>query len=416
VSAGVLFMSKEASFPDNDTEFTGAEGLTEKFMRLAQLSRTGEGTAAGVTPVVVEQPNEALGKAQLIQFTSELSKQALELRTEALRRFGLSMDIDPAILQGAGDANHWGAWQITEGQIKIHVEPLMTRICDANTQAVLRAQLKVMKLDPARYTYAFDTAPLTIRPQRLKDTMDMYKEGHVSRETVVREGDYKLSDIPKAEEDLQRFTRELMLRDPTLMQNPAIRKAAGYTEEILPAATVIAAKGSGGAGGPPPPPPPPTGIMGHTPEPIPTETVAQNAPAGPPAVPAGTPASLAAAAAVPSPLTIFVISNAAVLRALEIAGKRLLSASTRGTLNDVPPFELHTRIPVQGVDQARQILAGAWDHLSALADNLGLSVDTDGLREALHMYCLRLLVSGEAHVVTALGETLRAEGLLDGHA
>ena len=417
ISAGLLAIPKEMDFTDTDDELdlTGAEALTHRLMRTGAQSLKGDGTAAGVLPTIIEVPTEALGKLQLLQFTSELSQQAMALRTEAIRRFGLAMDIDPSILNGASDANHWGAWQINEGQIKVHIEPLDSRICDAATQAFLAPALKLMGKDPRRYAYAADTAPLTVRPQRLKDTMDMYKEGHVKRETVLIAGDYKESDLPTEEEDLQRFTRELMLRDPNLFQLPAVRKVAGYSDEILPPGSVTppVKPGEGGAG-PPPPPAPPTGIMGHELSPIPTETQAQNALGGPPAAPAGTPAGIVASASVPSPVTTFVVANAAVLRALEVAGKRLLTSETRGTLTDVPPFALHTRIPVNGVDHARRILAGSWDHLGVLVDHLGLSADITSLTSALHMYCLGLLVRGEEHHVNSLGETLMAQGYLDG--
>lgn len=418
-SAGVVFLPQEASFPDddeNELQLTGAEAFTERFMRTAASSLKGDGTAAGVVPLAMELPADMLGKVQYLTFASELSQQARELRGEALKRFSFAMDVDPSILNGVGSANHWGAWQVTEGQIKIHIEPMATRIADAYTSAFLVPALKVLKEDPSRYAFAVDTAPLTIRPQRLKDTMDMYKEGHVSRETVLIEGDYKKSDLPSEKEDLQRFTRELMLRDPNLFSNPAVRKAAGYTDEVLPEATVIQSAKPGGVGaGPPPPPAPPTGIMAHAPEMLPSASEAQNAPGGPPAVPSGTPPTgVVAAASVPSAATTFVVANAAVLRALEISGKRLLDAKSRGNFPDTKPHELHTVIPVKGVDHARKIMTGSLDHLATLGDYFEMSVTADSLAEALHLYCLTLLVKGEPHTAPRLGQWLMVQGLVDG--
>lgn len=417
-NGGVFIVPQEASFPsDDDTELelTGAEAFTDYFIRSASTSLKGDGTAAGVVPIAMELPAELIGKVQYITFSSELSQQARELRSEAVRRFGFSWDIDPSILNGAGSTNHWGAWQVTEGQVKIHVEPAMTRICDAWTTGILTPALKVLKKDPARYAFWFDTAPLTIRPQRLKDTMDMYKEGHVSRETVLLEGDYKKSDLPGAEEDLMRFTRELMLRDPTLMQNPAIRKVAGYTEKILPMDTQLQIGSGSGAGGsgPPPPPAPPTGIMSHAQEPIPAKTEAQNAPGGPPEVPSGTPAGVVAAASVPSPITTFVVANAAVIRALEIAGKRLLDARTRGQFQATLPHELHTVIPVRGVDHAKKIMKGTLDTLGVLGDHFEMSVTATDLANQLYLYCIDVLTHGRKHDAHDLGEWLMTRGLLD---
>jgi hypothetical protein len=409
-SAGLLPIPKEVSFSEEDPTLSASENLTDILVRTGSASLQGEGTAAGIAPIVMEMPMEALGKINLVQFGGELSRQALDLRAEAIRRLALAMDIEPSILTGAGEANHWGAWQIVEGQINVHIVPLMVRICDALTTAYLQPALKAIKENPDKYVFWYDTAPLTVRPERLKDTREMYEKGLVSRETVLLAGDYKISDAPSDEEDLMRFTRELMLRDPALLQNPAVRKVAGYTEEILPANTVIApAPGTPGAG-PPPPPAPPTGISPTAGGPMPLATEAQNAPGGPPDVPSGVTAS----ASVPASVNTFVLANATCLRALERAGRRLLNRANRNHWPDVPAYELHTRIKVATPPHATQLLDGAWDHLSVLAEAVDPELDTGALKDALHDYCFTLLIREQAHTVQLLGEYLRRRGLLDG--
>jgi len=406
VSAGLLPIPKEVSFPDEDADIPGAEGLTQAIMKAGSRSLKGEGTAAGVIPMIVEMPLEALGKIDLIQFGSELSHQALELRQEALRRFATSMDVDPSILSGAGEANHWGAWQIMEGQIKVHIEPLMTRICDAITKAYLIPALKVIKEDPDRYVFWYDTAPLVVRPERGKEAREMYKEGIVSRETVITLNDLKLSDVPEEEEDNKLFIRELMLRDANLFQVPAVRKLAGISDELLPPDTVFPQQGGAG---PPPPPAPPTGISTVPGQALPVESQAQNAPGGPP--PAAAPAGLAASASV-APINLFVIANATVLRAMELAGKRLAGNSHRHQFA-CPAYEFHTKIKVNGDDHAVRLLNGAWDHLTVLAEQVDPTLDVTGLKAALDQYCSTLLTRGIPHRVELLGEYLNKSGFLN---
>jgi len=411
ISAGLMPIPKEISFPEEDDNLTGAEALTTKLMRTGAASLRGDGTAAGVVPTFVEMPIEALGKIDLIQFTSELSRQALDLRSEAIRRFALAMDIDPSILTGAAEANHWGAWQIVEGQIKVHIEPLMTRICDALTTAYLKPALKSMKVDPDRYVFHFDTAPLTVRPQRLKDTLELYDKGVVSAAEVLLAGDYAITAAPDDKETVMRFIKELMLRDPAMIQMPAVRQLAGVTEEMLPADAVVTPAlppGTPGAG-PPPPPAPPTGIAPTPGGPIPLEpSTAQNAPGGP-----VQPAGVTASASVASAMTTFGIANATVLRALEVAGKRLLTPATRGQFKDTPHHDLHTVIPVGGVDRAQRVLAGAWGQFALVADAVNLTVDHEELRQTLDDYCVKLLVAGLPHLPERLGIELRDRGLLD---
>lgn len=417
VSAGLMPIPKEVSFPDEDPELSGAEALTKRLLETGSASLKGEGTAAGVVPTFVEMPLEALGKIENIQFTSELSKQAMDLRNEALRRFALAMDIEPSILTGAGEANHWGAWQIMEGQINVHIIPLMTRICEALTTAYLQPALETLKKDPDRYVFWFDTAPLTVRPERLKDTREMYDKMLVSRETVLLSGDYKISDAPSTEEEMQRFTRELMLRDPNLFQIPKVREIAGYTAEILPPDTVVTVQQPGQPGsGPPPPPPPPTGISATPGGPMPVgPSEAQNAPGGPAGAP---PAGITAAAipplvTVPTSMNMFVVANATVLRAMDRAGKRLLDRHSRDKWPDVPSYELHTRIRVGGQEHATRLLDGAWDHLSILAEGVDPEMDTAKLQRALQSYCMTLLMQEQPHHVNLLGQFLTHQGLLD---
>jgi hypothetical protein len=408
ISAGLLPIPKEASFVEDDEEVTGAEALTSHLSRVGSMSLKGEGTAAGVMPTVVEMPIEALGKIDLIQFTSELSQQARELRQEAIGRFATAMDFPPEVLSGTGGSNHWSAWHIEESAVKIHIEPLMTRICDALTTAYLQPALKHLKEDPDRYIFWYDTAPLTVRPERLKDTLNLYEKGIVGKEAVIIAGDYKLTDLIDEEEDLKAFTRELMKRDPNLLQSPAVRKVAGYTEDILPADAQIAPAAGAPGAGPPPPPAPPTGIQPTGPTPLPQGSVAEGAP--PPVEGEG----MVAAVSIPSPVTTLVIANAVAVRAFEVAGKRLLTRDKRATVQGTAPEALHTRIPVNGPDHCGKLLAGAWDHLSSLAAHLGIEeTDVLALRNTLDGYCTQRLLSGKPHDAIVLRDLMQERGLLD---
>lgn len=409
VSAGMVPIPKEASFPDdgNDVPIPGAEGLTQAMMKAGSRSLKGEGTAAGVVPMFVEMPTDALGKIELISFGSELSKQALDLRSEAIRRFALAMDIAPEILTGTGDSNHWSAWHVEEANIKIHIEPLMTRICDALTTAYLGPALKAIKEDPERYVFWFDTAPLTVRPERLKDAETLNKEGIISDEAVLIAGDFALTDAPSEEESARKLVRELMLRDPALFYNPAVRQLAGISEELLPANAVVPpAEGVPGAG-PPPPPAPPTGIQPTGPAPMPQDSSAVSTPGGPVTTNAATPAMVAGASV--SPDQMFLALNAVVIRALEVAGKRLVGNHHR-THSDVPVYALHTKVPVT-TGNAAKLLNGAWDNLSAY---LGTGVEDPELAVTLHRYCIALIEAGEEHQPSRLWRMLQRQGFFGG--
>jgi hypothetical protein len=136
--------------------------------------------------------------------------------------------------------------------------------------------------------------------------------------------------------------------------------------------------------------------------------VAQNAPGGPPP---GPPAGITAAASV-APLNLFVIANATVLRALELAGKRLAGNDRQQFA--CSPYELHTRIPVAGEDKAKKLLNGVWEHLAVLAEQVDPTLDVTQLQLALDGYCTALLTHGKAHHVVLLREYLTRSGILHG--
>ena len=170
-------------------------------------------------------------------------------------------------MKGSGETNHFNAWHIEQSAVKIHIEPLMTRICDGLTQAYLQPALKALGKDPERYCLWYDTAPLTVRPNRLQDTLNLFERGIVSAEAVRRAGDYKEStDKPDQEEENTRFIKELLLRDPTLFQNIAIREAIGIEiEEVDPLALPAGQEGDPNAPGPAPPPAPERAVDGSQP-------------------------------------------------------------------------------------------------------------------------------------------------------
>lgn len=410
ISAGMVPIPKESSFPDdgNDVMIPGAEGLTQAMMKAGSRSLKGEGTAAGVVPMFVEMPMDALGKIEMVSFGSELSKQALDLRAEAIRRFALAMDIAPEILTGTGDANHWSAWHVEEANIKIHIEPLMTRICDALTTAYLTPALKAIKEDPDRYVFWFDTAPLTVRPERLKDALNLNEKHIISDEAVLIAGDFKLTDKPDAAEDLKYFTRTLMERDPTLFQIAAVRKVAGYTDDVLPPDTVVTPQQPGQGAGPPPPPPPPTGIQPTGPAPMPQDSSALSTPGGPVTTNSSSPPGITASASVDS-AAMFASANAAVIRALEIAGKRLVGNHHRSHA-DVPVYALHTKVAVP-TGGASKLLAGAWDHLPVYLQS---EIEDPELAVTLHRYCTTLLERGQEHQPRLLLAMLQKQGFLHG--
>ena len=421
VGAGILIIPNNLDLPQEENVTTNAESLMIRLATAGAASLRGEGTALGVLPHIIEAENPDGFK--LLSFDSELSKQAMDLRKEAIERLGVGMDMPPEILTGTGGENHWNSYLIEGQGIKTHIEPLMNRICDALTKAYLIPALQIMGEDPGKYTYAFDTSPLIVRPQRTQDALNLFEKGEISGEALRETAFFKESDAPNEEERARRLLIEVILRDPQLIQNQAIRKAIGLSEEILPQTSMIAptpqsvSMGPGGGSGPPPPPAPPTGIQSQLPPPIPDtlNKVGQAPPMpNPGGKPGPPPSGITASAAQMQEMGVVVLAEATVRRALELAGKRLLNKDNRNRWPDVPHHELHTRIFAGDRHNITRLLSGAWDQLEATMSVISEDIDTQKLQTSLENYCRILLTRGLAHDPPNLFTTLQADGIISG--
>lgn len=412
--AGLLPIPNNLDFPYDDgngNTLNGAQGVMKALTDAASASLTGLGSAAALVPIIIEMPAEAIQAMpdKPIRFESELSDKAKDLRDEALRRLSLAMDMPPEVLTGTGDTNHWSAWHIEESMVKIHIEPLMNRICEALTEAYLKPALKVLGKDPKKYAFAFDTAPLTVRPDRLKDTLMLFEQGVVNADAVLRAGNYNpATDAPTDEEEAARYIKELMLRDPTLFQIEGIREAAGIKgiDTAIPLAELPPGQGDPNAPGPPPPPAPAKAVDNGQTAPMPnTKPGGANGTGS-----NGTGLIASAVELVDGPSPVLIAADRLVEYALDRAGKRLLTREHRAAWKDVEAFELHTKIKVQGQEHCEKLLDGAWDRLPVAF--AGLNVDPRRMQMVLHRYASIMLVRATAHHRSMLSAMLSDHGLL----
>lgn len=419
--AGMLIIPNNLDFPLEQGVTTQGEALMMRLAQAMAASLKGEGTAMALVPLIVEAAPEDIDKSfKLINFASELSKQAVELRQEAIRRLSLGMDIAPEILTGQGEMNHWSSWFVDEATVKIHVEPLMNRLCDALTQAYLAPALKVMGKDPKRYVYSFDTAPLTIRPQRLQDAINLFERGAIGYEALRVAGYFKESDAPSEAEKAERYLKEVILRDPNLFQQPGVRHLIGVSDELLPPDSLTAPTPAGGPGPPPPlipgsiapgselPAPTPDGLSAP-----PSELPGGNMP-GTGGIPSSIQAALTGAALGPHELALLVAANATVLRGLELAGSRLRDRSTFSQHPNLAKHQVHTKIKARDVLHAASILDGAWTHLPVLLEQFDSNLSPMKVRQVLTRYCTLLLTEGIEHETERLVAVLAGSGLING--
>lgn len=386
--AGVLLLPQELDFPAGDGIEPGIAGFQELLARAMGASLNNREDASSMVPVMGQVPGEFVDKIKHLTFSTDLTTSAKDLREEAIRRLGLALDVPPEVLTGQGSANHWSAWQIEESAIKIHVVPPLVRVVDALTTAFLRPALKAQGVDPEKYTFWYDTSPLTQRPDRQQEAKDLHAITIISDQALREAGNWSEEDAPDEAEVQRRLATELIKAQPQLVANAKLVELAGLPPEVAEAAQPPAPDAGFGGGGMPVEA---TDDRGLPVAPETTETPAQE--------------GLAASAR-----ALQVGADMVVRRAMEVAGKRLLTRAARvtGAHTDTPADLLHTRLRVLNHTHARALLAGAFDNVPHLAEATG--TDAQHLEESLRVYCTELLMRAAAHQPDALRMWLSMTG------
>lgn len=387
--AGLLLIPQEFDFatPSNYPMDDGQQNQPGVASAQNFVNRLGHAMIAPVTdrsdpgavvPVVVTAPGEHIPNVRLIQFSTPLDAQAIELRKEAIRRFALGMDMPPEILLGMGDSSHWNAWQIDEAAIKLHIEPLLSLICDALTVEFLRPQLG----EDSDLIVWFDTTELVQRPNRGPESLDLYRLDIVGAGTVRREFGYSEDDAPKDEELDNKQLRAMVSTGGGVLATQASIKLGLFTEEELGLAEEQV-------------------VEEQTFEPVVEETdQVEEQPdgtadrPGPPAS-GGDTEDLTAASVTPvaakhdpakQQATLAALTPVLVAHALDYIGKRWMKGQRRGDYpKGLRASRIHEQIPIPE-DKVDEIIVGAFDALAGTAP--------DHLLSAVLQYVRHLVTTG----------------------
>lgn len=208
-SAGILFLPNQMTFAVKNEDGITITGGSDAFVEVLQdvMSRAinNREDASALVPIVVTADGEVIDKVNHLEFWSELDNHAIELRTEAIRRLALSMDMPPEILTGQGDSNHWSSWSIDESSIKSHTEPLLNRVADDFASGYLRPlliegggeenEIPMAPEEARTFGIGVDTAEMRLRPNRSAEAMELWDRGVLRAETLAIETGFRPEDI-----------------------------------------------------------------------------------------------------------------------------------------------------------------------------------------------------------------------------
>ena len=373
--AGILLMPQGMSFPkppaQEGHEVTGANEADEFMLTLAEAMMApiaDPGSPSALVPIVVTAPDDAIDKPRLLEFWSALDSASMDMRVEAIRRFALGMDLPPEQVlgmssnggTGGGNSNgvsHWGAWQIEESTIKLHIEPMLDTVCNALTMGYLRPTISDGEESVSAFV-TYSTERLRLRPDRSQEAFELYDRGLLSPKALFRENGFALEDMASEEE----FQTWLLVKAATQSTTPEQVQAAmaQLGVDLGPVTTNQAPRLER----------PTPSLEGHPTRPR-------------------TPAESALVAA----------SEALVFRALERAGNRLRQSTAKPP--GVPAYETH--LYVTPVNTAK-LLDDAWSCAPMVLEGIG---DPAVVVPLLDSYCTSLIQGRQPHERGRLRNWLR---------
>lgn len=141
----------------------------------------------------------------VIDLSNPFSERMLDQRNAAVTRLATALDIPAEQLTGLGEMTHWGAAQIEEAGIKLHIAPDAEVICHAFTEGFLYPTLeaKGQSLTGPRGGRAviwYDPSEIVMRPDRSKEALEAYDRGELSGKALLRELGFSETDQPDEKE------------------------------------------------------------------------------------------------------------------------------------------------------------------------------------------------------------------------
>lgn len=399
--AGVWFLPDNMTYPkppldvikgENPEETLAAMNESEQFQLALAAASTEllDGDTVAFPTVVMVDPLALanVDKSKLITFWNELDAKVTEMRSDAIRRFALGMDMPPEQVLGSsglavsgssgsnGSVNHWGVWANEEQTISVHIEPALDVFVEILTNAFLRPAVPETTL-----VIGYNTASLRLRQDRSEESIKLYELGLLKGEVTLRECGFDPTHDMMDDKELARMILVGALRGSWTPEQ------MGVMGELIGIAGLTGLPGVSGN---------PGGVDGKS---QPTNTDGIENRGAPEEQHDHSPAPFSA---------VHAASEALVVRALEKNGAKLLNSGLRGRERDrkTPPIKAHVVLKASG-DLERTVSSLEFDFSSAMITlgDLPRSQRKE-IVDRLARFCADLTNKGQAYERQALTPVL----------
>jgi hypothetical protein len=384
--AGIMMWPQSVDFGKG-----GVKGFTDKLIEHAGEIVSDPAHPNSLIPEMVTMNGEDIEKVRVINFWSEVSDALGDLTERKVLSLAQSMDAPVSMTLGTSEKSHWAEWLQAEETITTHYDPILSRNADALTSVYLHPGIERNDdgLNPDEYAYAFDTSPLRIRGDRLGDDINLWDRTLISDETLRTSAGRTDDDAPSEEETRIRFMRDLVKANPQLVTDPTVVALLGFG---TPPVVIDQANGPAAA-------------------PAVTAAADEERPAsGPPDQSGANPTAVERPALTAAANGLAAVANVAVVRALEVAGGRLVKTYSRSSDTDRTNVYTNLERPPED-NQITNALDGAWRSLPDHLATLGTDANVAAVESALDTYTRHLIRNRRPHNPAALAALLDLGGL-----
>lgn len=222
--AGILKVPSELSFgPTDDTESDDSEEMDPfitELMEACMASLKDEESMNAAMPVIIRGAAEYLRDLTQESLDRPFDEQIGHLLEKAIRRVGMGINLPMEITTGLGDTTHWAASAITQDAYNSHLDPIALRLVNDLTYGFFWPTLEIG--DPTAEDVPFiwyDPSEIIAQPDMAKVMQYGHESGAVSHKAWRRQFNVPETDAP---DEMEMLDRAIMRRgnvDPFITES-----------------------------------------------------------------------------------------------------------------------------------------------------------------------------------------------------
>ena len=185
-SAGLLLVPEGLTLPGQPSEDDGDnpnDPFINLLMKVAGIAIKDRESAAALIPLMIRGEGEELDHLRLVDFWTDFNDKVVELRTNAISRMAVSVDMNPEQLTGLGQTQHWTGSLITDSWVQTYLASVMTLTCASLTTGWLypamerQAKATGQTIPFADIIVWYDASSLRTRPNQGAEAVLLYDRG-----------------------------------------------------------------------------------------------------------------------------------------------------------------------------------------------------------------------------------------------